>query len=57
MITFTVNTGNEIFLKDIIKKNTQINVELVSVDDEMHQDVILRDYAYANPRVYADDLP
>lgn len=46
-----VDTYTETWLKDIKKKWTEINIELGIASDDVKQ-VILRDIAYACPRVY-----
>ena len=50
-ITFTVDTYTQPFIEEITKKNTEINVEM-SAETDNAQQVLLRDIAYANPRVY-----
>lgn len=51
VITFTVDTYTQPFIEEITKKNTEINVE-ISAEADNAQQVLLRDIAYANPRVY-----
>lgn len=51
VITFTVDTYTQPFIEEITKKNTEINVEISAETDDSQQ-VLLRDTAYANPRVY-----
>lgn len=51
IITFTVDTYTQPFIEEITKKNTEINVE-ISAETDNAQQVLLRDIAYANPRVY-----
>lgn len=51
VITFTVDTYTQPFIEEITKKNTEINVE-ISAEKDNAQQVLLRDIAYANPRVY-----
>ena len=51
VITFTVDTYTQPFIEEITKKNTEINVE-ISAETDNAQQVLLRDIAYANPRVY-----
>ena len=51
VITFTVDTYTQPFIEEITKKNTEINVE-ISAEADNAQQVVLRDIAYANPRVY-----
>lgn len=51
VITFTVDTYTQPFIEEITKKNTEINVE-ISAETDNAQQVLLRDTAYANPRVY-----
>ena len=57
VINFTVDTYTEPFLTQIKKKNTEINVEISIKFEDGHQKLLLRDYAYACPRVYIDGLP
>ena len=57
IINFTVDTYTEPFLDQIKKKNTEINVEISMEFEDGHQKLLLRDYAYACPRVYIDGLP
>ena len=57
IINFTVDTYTEPFLTQIKKKNTEINVEISMEFEDGHQKLLLRDYAYACPRVYIDGLP
>ena len=51
VITFTVDTYTQPFIEEITKKNTEINIE-ISAEADNAQQVLLRDIAYANPRVY-----
>ena len=51
VITFTVDTYTQPFIEEKKKKNTEINVE-ISAETDGAQQVLLRDIAYANPRVY-----
>lgn len=55
IITFTVDTYTQPFVEQITKKNTEIHVE-IGVETEDAQQVLLRDVAYANPRVYVNGL-
>ena len=57
VINFTVDTYTEPFLTQIKKKNTEINVEISIKFEDGHQKLLLRDYAYACPRVYIEGLP
>lgn len=54
-ITFEVDTYTEPFLAEITKRNTEIEIEL-GIYDETFQKVLLRDYAFAQPRVYIEGL-
>ncbi len=55
IITFTVDTYTQPFVEQITKKNTEINIE-IGIETESAQQVLLRDVAYANPRVYVAGL-
>ena len=55
VITFTVDTYTEPFLAEITKRNTEIQIELGYNTDGV-QTVLLRDFAYAQPRVYIEGL-
>ena len=55
IITFTVDTYTQPFVEQITKKNTEINIE-IGIETESAQQVLLRDTAYANPRVYVAGL-
>ena len=55
IITFTVDTYTQPFVEQITKKNTEINIE-IGIETESAQQVLLRDIAYANPRVYVAGL-
>lgn len=55
VITFTVDTYTEPFLAEITKRNTEIEIELGSNTDGV-QKIFLRDYAFAQPRVYIEGL-
>lgn len=57
VINFTVDTYTEPFLNQIKKKNTEINVEISIKFEDGHQKLLLRDYAYACPRVYIEGVP
>ena len=57
VINFTVDTYTEPFLTQIKKKNTEINVEISIKFEDGHQKLLLRDYAYACPRVYIEGVP
>ena len=57
VINFTVDTYTEPFLDQIKKKNTEINVEISIKFEDGHQKLLLRDYAYACPRVYIEGVP
>ena len=57
VINFTVDTYTEPFLTQIKKKNTEINVEISIKFEDGHQKLLLRDIAYANPRVYIEGVP
>ena len=57
VINFTVDTYTEPFLTQIKKKNTEINVEISMEFEDGHQKLLLRDYAYACPRVYIEGVP
>ena len=57
IINFTVDTYTEPFLDQIKKKNTEINVEISMEFEDGHQKLLLRDYAYACPRVYIEGVP
>lgn len=55
IITFDVNTYTEPFLSEINKRNTEIEIEL-GYNTNGIQNVLLRDYAFAQPRVYIEGL-
>lgn len=55
VITFTVDTYTESFLDEITKRNTEIEIEIGSNTDGV-QKIFLRDYAFAQPRVYIEGL-
>lgn len=55
IITFTVDTYTQPFVEQITKKNTEINVE-IGIETDDAQQVLLRDVAYANPRVYVKGM-
>ena len=55
VITFTVDTYTEPFLDEITKRNTEIEIEIGSNTDGV-QKIFLRDYAFAQPRVYIEGL-
>lgn len=56
VLTFKVDTYTEPFLNAITKRNTEIEVE-IGFKNETAKNVCLRDYAFAQPRVYIDGLP
>lgn len=56
VLTFKVDTYTEPFLNTITKRNTEIEVE-IGFKNEAAKNVCLRDYAFAQPRVYIDGLP
>jgi len=56
VLTFKVDTYTEPFLNAITKRNTEIEVE-IGFKNEAAKNVCLRDYAFAQPRVYIDGLP
>ena len=55
IITFDVDTYTEPFLNEIKKRNTEIQIEL-GYNTSGIQKVLLRDYAFAQPRVYIEGL-
>ena len=55
IITFDVDTYTEPFLNEIKKRNTEIQIEL-GYNTFGIQKVLLRDYAFAQPRVYIEGL-
>lgn len=55
IITFQVDTYTDTFLTEITKRNTEIKIELGTNTNGV-QTVLLRDYAFAQPRVYIEGL-
>lgn len=55
IITFDVDTYTEPFLNEVQKRNTEIQIEL-GYNTAGVQKVLLRDYAFAQPRVYIEGL-
>lgn len=55
VLTFRVDTYTQSYLQQIRKKNTEINIEIGQIALDTKQ-VLLRDYALANPRVYVAGL-
>ena len=55
IITFDVDTYTEPFLNEVQKRNTEIQIEL-GYNTLGVQKVLLRDYAFAQPRVYIEGL-
>lgn len=55
IITFDVDTYTEPFLSEITKRNTEIQIELGTNTNGV-QTVLLRDFAFAQPRVYIEGL-
>jgi hypothetical protein len=55
IITFDVDTYTEPFLAEITKRNTEIQIELGTNTNGV-QTVLLRDFAFAQPRVYIEGL-
>ena len=55
VLTFKVDTYTQSYLQQIKKKNTEINIEIGQISLDTKQ-LLLRDYALANPRVYVAGL-